>query len=467
MRRTKIICTLGPASDSPEMIQRMIMAGTNIFRLNMSHASHQWVRKVVRNIRAAERDHGAAIGILLDTQGPEIRTGDLHTDLQLEEGETLDFIVRGEKSEEVSSVDVNYEGLVDDISVGDVVLVDNGVIRFEVLEKFRHRVRCRVLTSGTLRSRRHINLPGVKVNIPPLTAKDKEDILMGADVGIDMIALSFCRSPEDIVELRTFLSNQGSSARIIAKIEDQSAVRNLEGIVRAADAVMVARGDLGVECALEELPIIQRKMIKMSIHLGKPVIVATHLLESMISSPMPTRAEVTDVANAVYEQADAIMLSGESAMGRYPVECVEILDRVARRIERSGGAGYGNDVLIDRISQKTTQAAITLANSLTNSRLVVFTRRGFMAGYASSQRPLRAAIFAFSPSVDVCRRLTLDWGVTALPLTFAENPGQTVDEAERTLREKGLVKSGDQLVIVSDVLAGEFLYDSIQLRTIQ
>src|SRR5207302_7537147 len=257
-----------------------------------------------------------------------IRTGDLKTELHLKPGDVLEFTVRGAKSKERYSVDVNYEGLVNDIQVGDTVLVDNGLIRLLVLEKRKNRIRCRVLTPGTLGSRRHINLPGIRVNLPPLTKKDIADVKLGAELAVDFVALSFVREASDLVELRRILREAKSKALIVAKIEDQSAVNSIEEIIKIADAIMVARGDLGIECPMEELPIIQRRAVKMSIRLGKPVVVATHLLESMISNPLPTRAEITDVANAVFEQADAIMFSGEASVGRYAVECVRVLNRV-------------------------------------------------------------------------------------------------------------------------------------------
>jgi len=286
------------------------------------------------------------VGILMDTQGPAIRTGDMDTKLDLKPGDIFEFTVRGTKSEEIYSVGVNYDGLIDDISVGDVVLVDNGVINMKVLEKTGNKIRCRVLTEGTMGSRRHINLPGVKVNLPPLTEKDMADVALGAELGVDMVALSFCREASDIDQLRKVLWEHGSTARIIAKIEDQMAIKNLDSIITKTDAVMVARGDLGIECPMEDLPIIQRRIVKRCLEMGRPVIVATHMLESMIINPVPTRAEVTDVANAVFEQADAIMLSGETTVGKYPVECVKTLARVASRIEQTEGEGYAQEVIL-------------------------------------------------------------------------------------------------------------------------
>lgn len=465
MRKTKIICTLGPATSKPEVLRRLIENGADVFRFNMSHAEHDWVRQLVPQIRKLADELRRPVGILLDTQGPAIRTGDLKTELNLKPGDTVEFTVRGAKSEEKYSVDVNYAGLVNDISVGDTVLVDNGMMRMKVLSKRANRIRCEVLTPGMLGSRRHINLPGVRVNLPPLTEKDLVDLALGVELGADFVALSFVRERNDIDELRKLLVKKKSNARIVAKIEDQSAVRSIEEIIEAADVVMVARGDLGIECPMEELPIIQRRIVKLSIRLGKPVIVATHLLESMIENPMPTRAEITDVANAVFEQADAIMLSGETSVGRYPVECVQILNRVAVRIERSGGAGFARSAVLEDTRQKTVAAAVVLANSLARAKLIVFTRHGTMARNVSNLRPERAPVFAFTPSEEVRRQLAISWGVYAIRIDFTDNPNESIEMAEKFFRKHKLTSPGDQLVIITDLQARKDRIDAVQLRT--
>ena len=466
MRKTKIICTLGPVTESAERLHEMIAAGASIFRLNMSHAPHDWVRVIVPRIRAIAKELDVIVGILMDTQGPAIRTGDLSAKLDLKPGDIFEFTVRGALSEEEFSVDVNYDGLIDDISVGDVVLVDNGVIHMRVLEKSGNRIRCELLTEGVMGSRRHINLPGVKVNLPPLTEKDMLDVALGAELGVDYVALSFCREAGDIEVLRKVLHEHGSQARIVAKIEDQLAVRNLSAIIDATDVIMVARGDLGIECPMEELPIIQRKIVKRCLQKGRPVIVATHMLESMILNPVPTRAEITDVANAVFEQADAVMLSGETTVGKYPVQCVAVLDRVARRIERSGGAGFAAHAILENDRQKTVRSAVVLANSLPRAKIVIFTRHGTMADYVSNMRPMLAPIFAFAPSYETCRKICLNWGTFPYYLPFDPNPLRTIGAAQALLVERGLVESGDHLVIISDLLAGEALFDSVQLRVV-
>ena len=464
MRKTKIICTLGPATEKPETIRGLLSAGADIFRLNMSHAKHEWVREIVPRIRKIAAEIPRPVAILLDTQGPAIRTGELKSNLQLKPGDILEFTVRGAKSEEKYSVDVNYEGLVNDISVGDVVLVDNGVMRLLVLEKKRNRIRCKVLTTGVLGSRRHINLPGVRVNLPPLTQKDLEDIALGVELKVDFVALSFARKKSDLQELRRVLKKAKSTARIVAKIEDQSAVRQIDEMIDAADVVMIARGDLGIECPMEELPIIQRKIVKRCLRIGKPVIVATHMLESMIENPVPTRAEITDVANAVFEQADAIMLSGETSTGRYPVECVKVFDRVARRIERSGGAGYGKDAILEDARQKTCASAVVLANSLPRANLVVFTHHGTMARYVSNLRPENAPIFAFTSNEEVFRQIVICWGTHPVMLEFAQDPNVTIESAIKYLSDQKLTDPGDNLIVLSDMLGGRDKVDCVQLR---
>ena len=465
MRKTKIICTLGPASEEPDVLRQLIDKGTDVFRLNMSHAEHHSVRQVVPRIRAFAEEARRPVAILLDTQGPAIRTGDLKTDLHLKPDDILELRLRGALPEEPNSVNVNYPGLVNDVSPGDTVLVDNGMIRLVVLGKRADRIRCKVITPGRLGSRRHINLPGIHVNLPPLTEKDLADISLGAELGVDFVALSFVRQKSDLEELRRILTEKKSKALIVAKIEDQLAVRAIIDMIEAADAIMIARGDLAIECPMEELPIIQRRIVKNCIRLGKAVIVATEMLESMITNPLPTRAEITDVANAVFEQADAIMLSAETSLGHHPVECVRVLDRIALRIERSGGAGYAQAAILEDVRQKTVASAVVLANSLRRAKIIVFTRHGAMAGYVSNLRPQNAPIFAFTSSARVYRQLSILWGVYPVRINFAQDPSATIEIAETFLRENKLTSPGDQLVIISDLRSGEERIDSVQLRT--
>jgi pyruvate kinase len=465
MRKTKIICTLGPATQQTDVLRQLIQKGADVFRLNMSHADHGSVRETVPRIRALAEEARRSIGILLDTQGPAIRIGDLETDLHLKQDDILELTAAGAKSEERYSVDVNYDRLIDDVSVGDAILLDNGMIRLVVLEKRGKRIRCKVMTPGTLSSRRHINLPGVHVNLPPLTKKDLADITLGVELGVDFFALSFVRQKSDLDQLHSVLTGKRSKALVIAKIEDQLAVRAINDMIEGADVIMIARGDLGIECPMEELPIIQRRIVKSCLRLGKPVIVATQMLESMITNPVPTRAEITDVANAVFEQADAVMLSGETSLGRYPVECVGVLNRVALRIERSGGAGYAESAILGDKRQKTVASAVLLANSLANSKIIVFTRHGAMARNVSKLRPENSPIFAFTSSEEVYRQLSICWGVYSVKIDFIDDPNATIEAAEMFLRRTKLAAPGDQLVIISDLRVGEERIDSVQLRT--
>jgi pyruvate kinase len=467
MRHTKITCTIGPNTESAEMLEKMIQAGMNVARLNMSHGTHEWTREVFQRIRTASEKVGIPCAIMLDTQGPAIRTGDLPIPLELKPGDIFEFTVKGAHSEEEKSVDVNYPNLVKDIHEGDTVLVDNGVIRLRVLQKLHRRMRCEVLTEGELGSRRHINLPGVKINMPSITEKDRQDIDLGISLGIDWIALSFVRERKDIEELRQILNARSCDARIIAKIEDQQAVENLFDLIDAADGIMVARGDLGIECPYEELPIIQRRTVKACIRYGKPVIVATHMLESMIENPMPTRAEVTDVANAVFEQADSVMLSGETTVGKYPLECLEVLNRIALRIERSGGAHFAGKVELTEERQKIVRSAVVMANELKAKGILVFTRYGHMAQYTSWLRPEPSPIFAFTNSQHLCNQLNLYWGVTPHVIEFSDDPEVTILRAERALLDRGLLSQGDQVVIISDILARDKLINAVQMRIVE
>ncbi|HEY8964872.1 MAG TPA: pyruvate kinase [Candidatus Methylacidiphilales bacterium] len=468
MRRTKIIATLGPVSESPERLKEMMLAGVNIFRLNMSHAKHDWVRGLCSSIRKISAELGLHVGLLLDTQGPEIRTGDLPNKLNLKAGDRFVFTVRGEKREEHYSVDVNYNDMVDDISVGDVVLVDSGVIRMKVLEKDKNHLVCEVLNEGVMGSRRHINLPGVKVNLPALTEKDIADILLGIECGIDYVALSFVREAGDIKTLRKLLAEKNAShIRAVAKIEDQQAVKNLDAIIAEADGIMVARGDLGIECPFEELPLIQRRIVRTCIREMKPVIVATHMLESMIQNPIPTRAEITDVANAVFEQADCIMLSGETTVGAFPVESVKTLVSISTRTEESGTLEHQGTIVLKNDRHFVARSAVDLADRAGAAAICVFTRTGNLAEITAALRPKRSPIFAFAVEEALCNRLTLNYGVRAFVLPFPESPNETVVLAEKLLREKGLVKVGEKIVFISDIRLNDELISSVLLHDVR
>jgi pyruvate kinase len=433
----------------------------------MSHAPHDWVRRVFASIRAESVKRAIHTGILMDTQGPAIRTGDISSPLDLQPGQKFTFTVRGEKSEEEHSVDVNYENFINDISVGDVVLIDNGTIQMKVLSKNGNKVECEVLTTGTLGSRRHINLPGVKVSLPALTAKDIKDVKLGLELGVDFIALSFVREARDLIQLRQMFDDGKPYPLVIAKIEDQEALKNLEAIVYEADGIMVARGDLGIEIPYEELPIVQRRIVKMCLRVGRPVIVATHMLESMIESPMPTRAEVTDVSNAVFEETDAIMLSGETTVGKYPLKCIEVFDRIATRIERSGSAQFHELAELTTPRQKLVKSAVVMANELKATALLVFTRHGSMAQYASWMRPHYSPIYALCETEKTANEMALCWGVTSFVMEFDFiNPQNTIETALQNLTKQGRLKQGETVVIIGAISVGTEIVDAVQMRTI-
>ncbi len=467
LRRTKIVSTLGPATDSAEMIGKLIDAGVNIFRLNMSHAPHDWVRRVYTAIRQESARRNRHIGILMDTQGPAIRTGDLGVPLDLQPGQKFTLTVRGERDLEQHSVDVNYENFINDISVGDVVLIDNGTIEMKVLAKNGNKVECEVLTEGKLGSRRHINLPGVKVSLPALTAKDIKDVKLGLELNVDFIALSFVREARDLLQLRELFPEDKPHPLVIAKIEDQQAIKNLDSIVQEADGIMVARGDLGIEIPYEELPIVQRRIVKTCLRVGRPVIVATHMLESMIESPMPTRAEVTDVANAVFEEADAIMLSGETTVGKYPVKCIEVFDRIASRIERSGSAQFHDLAELTTAREKLVKSAVVMANELKAAALIAITRHGHMARYAAWMRPRYSPILAICDNEKSANELTLSWGVQSAVMEFdLIEPQNTVENALKMLTQKKLLAPGNTVVIIGAISVGTEIVDAVQMRTV-
>lgn len=470
-RSTKIIFTLGPATEGEAVLERMIRGGADVVRLNMAHGNHDWTRATVRRVRAISARVGRDVAVMMDIKGPEIRTGDLATPIQLQPGEIFDFTVKPgtslESAEEVRSVDVNYQDLVNDIKVGDTVLVDNGLIRLEVLEKRSARIRCRVLVPGELKSRRHINLPGVKVNLPAFTDKDRGDVLVGLEEGIDLIALSFVRAGSDVDELRAFLKRNASGVRIVAKVEDQSGMANLDGIVAASDGLMVARGDLGIECAFEELPVMQRMAVNSCLSQGKPVIIATHMLESMITQSVPTRAEITDVANAVYEQADCVMLSGETTVGRYPVECLEMLDKIARRIEAEDSSDRVPPSVFTSERMKVLHAAVVLANQLPRSKLLTFTRHGFMAHGLAALRPVHSPILAFTPFPELFRQMRILRGVEPFLMAFSSEPDATIENAIAQLTRLSRVEPGDKLIIATDIIAQDRAVDGVMLRTIR
>jgi pyruvate kinase len=467
-QKTKIIFTIGPATQDEATLEKLIKTGVDICRINMAHADHAWSREIIKRVRKVCDKVGRHIAIMMDVKGPEIRTGDVPETFDLKQDEIFEFTsaegIGGVSKEGIRRVDVNYPGFSKDINEGDTILVDSGLIRLRVLRIEGTRVRCQVLIPGPMGNRRHINLPGIRVNLPALTKKDQGDVDVGIAEGIEFFALSFVREPKDLEEFHAYLKGHGSDAKIIAKIEDQQAITNLDGIIKASDGLMVARGDLGIECPFEDLPIIQTRAVKSCIQGTKPVIVATHMLESMIESPIPTRAEVTDIANAIREQADCVMLSGETTIGKYPVECVETIQRIAKRIEEEDKQVQRKDLILHLPRSKMLRSAAYLASDLEGS-LVVFTRRGIFAQKLSSLRP-NVPIYAFTDNPVLFKQLLIMRGVEPFFMEFDHDHETTIQHAFSRLKGQGWSKEGDPIVVITKMYAGEKLIDSTQIRAI-
>lgn len=463
-RKTKLIVTLGPATETPEMIGKLIDGGVNVMRLNMSHAKHEWAEEMTRIVRKESARRDAHIAVLFDLTGPSIRTGDLEKPYELKEGDKVEFRRDDVDPSIPISTTVNYPGLMGDVMEGNTLVVDNGALLMLIERVADDRIICDVRTPGIMGSRRHINLPGVRLNLPALTEKDHKDLALAVECGADYIAGSFVRDAAHVRELREAMEKLEGEAQIVAKIEDQEAIRNIDAIIQISDVIMIARGDLGIEVDFEDLPILQRRIVKRCHELGTRVIVATQLLESMITNPTPTRAEVTDVMNAAYEEADCLMLSGETSVGRYPERCVEALVRISSRIERSGGYGFGQNVILRDERQKTARAAVTLADSLPDCRFVILTRRGVLANHIALMRPKTSALYAFTPKESVCRQLSMTRGIRAFRISFSSNIEETIQRVTEELRKQDLVKPGTPIVIVSDILSDHFAANSILLH---
>jgi len=464
-RHTKIIATVGPATESLERLTQLISGGVDVIRLNMAHGSGEWVMNLVKRIREVSKQVHRHVAVMMDVKGPEIRTGTIADPIELKVGEPFEFYTE-KPSNGARGVNVNYPGLPADVSIGSTMLVDSGLIRLEVIDKDATHVRCRVTTPGKLGSRRHINLPGVDVNLPSLTEKDERDIRFGVEAGIDFVALSFVRRSDDVLVLRALLDHLGSKARIIAKIEDQGGLRNLEQIVKAADAIMVARGDLGIEIDYHTLPLVQTRIVEVCLTEGKPVIIATHLLESMIAAPMPTRAEISDISTAVRERADAVMLSGETTTGLYPLECVEVMKNIVRSIEPTEKRGINEVIELKEPKAKMLRSAAVLAQELGNSGIVVFTRSGFLAYTLAALRAVGVPIFAFTDDEALFRQLLLPWGVEPFLMPFNTDPEQTILDALAYLKRREWCAEGTWLVTITNALAHDKVIDAIQLRQI-
>ena len=403
---------------------------------------------------------------MMDVKGPEIRTGVVESPIELSVGDKFEFYTDA-PTPGMRGVSVNYPGLPTDVSVGATILVDSGLMRLEVLDLDATHVRCKVLTPGKLGSRRHVNLPGMMVNLPSLTEKDERDLRAGVEAGIDFVALSFVRKSDDILLLRDFLDSLGSQARIIAKIEDQSGVRNMHSIIKATDAVMVARGDLGIEIDYHTLPLVQTQIVDLCLKEGKPVIIATHLLESMISAPMPTRAEISDISTAVRERADAVMLSGETTTGQYPLECVEVMKNIVGSIEPTEKRPFNETIELEHPKSKMLRAATVLARELGESGIVVFTRSGFLAYTLAALRAVGVPIYAFTDDEETFRHLLLPWGVEPFLMPFSDDPEETVKNALAYLKRQHWADDGTWLVVITNVLAQGRVIDALQLRQVE
>jgi len=450
MRKTKIICTIGPASESPEQLRGMIQRGMNVARLNFSHGTHEEHGRRIQAIRKAAADAGQYIAIMMDTRGPEIRTGLLEDKkITLQGGQRFTLTTRpitGNKDR----VHINYCHLPQEVRTGDNILLADGLISLLVEETTEEDIICRVVNGGELGERKGVNVPGIRLNLPFLSEQDIADIRFGIQQGVDYIAASFVRSADDLLEIKRLLEENQASIDIIAKIESQSGVDNLDAIIKLADGVMVARGDLGVEIPAEEVPLVQKQIIARCNQEGKIVIIATQMLESMINNPRPTRAEVSDVANAIFDGADAIMLSGESAAGRYPLEAVETMARIAHRAEQSlpyreilrQKRVQGRITVTDAISYATCATAINLGVST----IITATRSGNTAKNVAKYRP-EADIIAVTPDPAICRKLVLVWGVYPVLSRFAGGTDELLKDALKVCLQAGYIKEGDMVVM--------------------
>ena len=455
--RTKIICTIGPATESLSALRKLYKNGMNVARINMSHATHKSAQLIINRINIinneSKSDNGK-IGILLDTQGPEIRTGDTELPLELTVGEEVTLTVRDEIDVETSSIKINYKDLIHSVSEGSRISVDNGLINFMVLSKDEETLRCKVLDGGKLGSKRHVNLPGVRVNLPSLTSKDLEDISFGVKNKVDFIALSFVRNTEDLEKLQDILDKKKSKAKIIAKIENQEGLDNIHDISKASWGVMVARGDLGIETSLVDLPNIQRRIMYACAKWGRRSIVATHLLESMIKNPTPTRAEVTDIANAIYEGADAIMLSGETSIGKYPFECVSFLKSIAEKTEKFRTLGYESNFLPSSDWQYIGVAAKNLAESIGADGIIAITRTGKTANYISNSKPHGIPIFTFTGNKKTLNQLSLVGSTIPFYLSNLSNHEKTLVKVSKILKKYyGEDKDKLKLIMVSSIFS--------------
>ncbi|MBN3522913.1 pyruvate kinase [Paenibacillus apiarius] len=455
MRKTKIVCTIGPSSESLENTKKLIMAGMNVARLNFSHGDFDEHGNRIKNIRQACKDLNKTVAILLDTKGPEIRTGKLAVepiDLVQDEFVTLTTEeILGDKDR----ISVTYKELPQDVEVGSTILIDDGLIGLTVVDIQGTEIKCKIVNGGTIKSRKGVNVPGVKISLPGITEKDANDIIFGIEQGVDFIAASFVRKASDVMEIRNLLDKHNAKhIQIISKIENQEGVDNLDEILEASDGLMVARGDLGVEIPAEEVPLVQKRMIEKCNLVGKPVITATQMLDSMQRNPRPTRAEASDVANAIFDGTDAIMLSGETAAGKYPVESVLTMSRIAEKAESA--LEYREILIKQSLKQQMTvtdaisQAVANTALDLNAKAIISSTQTGYTARMVSKYRP-KAPIIAATPSEQVMRGLSLTWGVVPVKVEQASSTDEMFDVAVCGGVNTGIVSEGDLVVITAGV----------------
>ena len=453
LRRAKIICTIGPACNTESQMRDLLRLGMDVARLNFSHGTHEEHARNIQRLRRAAKKEGRSLCILQDLQGPKIRTGRLKggSSIHLESGSQIVLTPRDVPGTE-KMISTSFEELAREVEPGSKILLSDGLIELRVSEIRGDEVECEVINGGELGEQQGINLPGAVFSLPSLTSKDSEDLEFGLKQGVDMIALSFVRSASDVHELKKLIRDSGGNAQVIAKLEKPQAIDDLDDILEAADAVMVARGDLGVELPPEKVPVIQKQVIRRAGEFRKPVITATQMLESMVDNPRPTRAEASDVANAIFDGTDAVMLSAETATGKYPREVVAIMSRIVVEAERSV---QQEGLLRRRRGQHRLSIAETICESIAHAAedldmaaIAIFTESGNTARLISKYRP-KAEIFAFSQSPQVCNRMNLLWGVNPIGQKQARSGEEMVEKAEKELFRRGKIKTGDVVGVVA------------------
>ncbi len=447
-RRVKIVATLGPATNTPDRISRLIQAGANVFRLNFSHGSHEEHARLFAAVRQAAGDLGRHVGVLQDLQGPKIRIIGVREEspLELVPGQKL-VIASQPAPGEPGTLSTTYRDLPRIVSPGGRILLDDGHIELKVIEAAADRVVCQVVNGGLLKSHKGVNLPGAPLDIPAFTEKDEADLEFGLRLGVDWVALSFVRHGDDARPLKDFIERRGVRVPVLAKIERPEALANLRGILKVFDGVMVARGDLGIELPPEEVPVWQKIIIRQARAAGKVSIVATQMLESMITSPRPTRAEVSDVANAVFDGADAVMLSGETSVGSYPTEVVALMARVIKKAQPVYSASELGNSERQSGAGALAHAACGMATDLRTRALVVLTRSGMSGRSVSTRRP-SVPIIAFTDRAEMARQLVLWWGITPMVIDFPVYTEEAINRVETALLSAGTVKPGDEVIIL-------------------